>query len=186
MSKITSKKIVLIGPSAVGKTSLVLKLLSGKFNQYSESTIGASFCSKLMIANDGVQDKVEIWDTAGQERYKSLVPMYYRNAGGALIVYDVTNKNSIEKAKEWIDEIKSKASSDIKIIVVGNKIDLSDNQSELNNLKHNFEYDHFLVSAKTGKNVVETFKELISSIPRYTRDESKLLPRIKKQERSCC
>jgi small GTP-binding protein len=121
MKAIYSKKIVLIGPSAVGKTSLVLNLLSGKYNPYSESTIGASFCSKLLEANDGIKDKVEIWDTAGQERYKSLVPMYYRNALGALIVYDVTNTNANEYVNQWIKELKKNADENIKIIIVGNK-----------------------------------------------------------------
>ena len=177
-----SKKIVLIGPSAVGKTSLVLYLLSGKYNPYSESTIGASFCSKLLEANDGITDKVEIWDTAGQERYKSLVPMYYRNALGALIVYDVTNNKANEYVNQWIKELKKNADENIKIIVVGNKIDLLKTVEEKKLFE---EYKHFFVSAKTGENVENVFKELVSDIPRLV-GKPLLLPKPVEPKRLCC
>ncbi len=182
-----SKKIVLIGPSAVGKTSIVLKLISGKYNPYSESTIGASFCSKLLEANDGVTDKVEIWDTAGQERYKSLIPMYYRNASGALVVYDVTDSNANKYIDEWITELREKADTNIKIIIVGNKIDLLNND-ELNNIKSTkcFEkYNHIFVSAKTGENIEKVFKELVSEIPRLKREPLTVSKTIEKKNLCC-
>ena len=183
-----SKKIVILGQSAVGKTSLVLKLLSGKFNPYSESTIGASFCSKLIKADDGIVDKVEIWDTAGQERYRSLVPMYYRNAGGALIVFDITSKKSFEEAKFWMDELKAKVMHDIKILFVGNKLDLEKEafenyKEECNRL---FGTNYVLVSAKTGENVENAFTRLVSEISRV-RKEEEYYPMIDNHtSKSCC
>ena len=112
-----NKKIVILGESAVGKSSILLRYLYGKFKETSESTIGAAYSSKI-VTNSGKKEKVEIWDTAGQERYKSLVPMYYRDAHGALVVYDITNKESIKKAHKWVHELKQKGPTGIKIVIL--------------------------------------------------------------------
>ena len=92
MSKMFSKKIVLLGDTAVGKTSLCARLVNGTFDNFSEPTIGAAFLTKT-VQNGDITHRLEIWDTAGQERYRALAPMYYRGATAALVVYDVTNKN---------------------------------------------------------------------------------------------
>jgi small GTP-binding protein len=84
-------KLVIIGDSGVGKSSLVLRFVTQSFKPFSESTIGASFMSKV-IELDGQTVKVQIWDTAGQEKYKSLAPMYYRGAAAAIVVYDITRR----------------------------------------------------------------------------------------------
>ena len=122
-----NKKIVLLGDSAVGKTSIALRFINKNFKDHIESTIGAAFFSKKISAKDGIKDIIEIWDTAGQERYKALVPMYYREAAGAIIVYDVTCNNSLENAKDWILNVRQKGPEKIKIVLVGNKSDLLDN-----------------------------------------------------------
>ncbi len=182
-----SKKIVILGQSSVGKTSLVLKLLSGKFNQYSESTIGASFCSKLIKADDGIVDKVEIWDTAGQERYRSLVPMYYRNAGGALIVFDITSKKSFEEARFWKKELSTKVMHDIQILFVGNKLDLENEAVEnyKDECNRYFGSNYILVSAKTGENVENAFTQLVSKISRQ-RKEKEYYPLVDNQKSKLC
>lgn len=183
-----SKKLVILGQSSVGKTSLVLKLLSGKFNPYSESTIGASFCSKLIKADDEVVDKVEIWDTAGQERYRSLVPMYYRNADGALIVFDITSKKSFEEANFWMQELKTKVMHDIQILFVGNKLDLENEAFENYKEECNrcFGKNYILVSAKTGENVENAFVRLVSKISRQ-RNDKEYYPLVdNKKSRLCC
>ena len=100
------KKIVVVGDSAVGKTSIVARYINDTFYPNNESTIGAAFFSKVIESRDGIKDKIEIWDTAGQERYRSLVPMYYREAAGALIVYDVTIKGSLQNAQDWVKDIR--------------------------------------------------------------------------------
>ena len=84
-------KLVLLGDSAVGKSSLVLRFVRGQFFEYQESTIGAAFLTQTVALNDTTV-KFEIWDTAGQERYHSFAPMYYRGAAAAIVVYDITNR----------------------------------------------------------------------------------------------
>lgn len=156
------KKIVILGTSSVGKTSIILRYLYDKFRENSESTIGAAYSCKLFTHKDGSKEKIEIWDTAGQERYKSLVPMYYREAHGALIVYDITDKQSIKEAHMWIQELKLKGPKNIKIVVVGNKLDLVENNPQTND----FMESHYYVSAKTGYNINDAFYWLVSNIPK--------------------
>ena len=157
-----TKKIVILGASAVGKTSIILRYLSGKFRAISESTIGAAYSSKIVIDKEGKKEKIEVWDTAGQERYKALVPMYYRDAHGALIVYDVTDKQSIKEAHQWVNELKSKGPEAIKIVILGNKLDLIEDYPHTND----FMDSHYYVSAKTGYNIEDAFHWLITNIPK--------------------
>ncbi|XP_023264869.1 ras-related protein Rab-5C-like [Seriola lalandi dorsalis] len=89
-NKICQFKLVLLGESAVGKSSLVLRFVKGQFHEFQESTIGAAFLTQTVCLDDTTV-KFEIWDTAGQERYHSLAPMYYRGAQAAIVVYDITN-----------------------------------------------------------------------------------------------
>lgn len=93
-------KLVLLGDSAVGKSSLVLRFVRGQFFEYQESTIGAAFLTQTVALNDTTV-KFEIWDTAGQERYHSLAPMYYRGAAAAIVVYDITNRVSVCTRRVW-------------------------------------------------------------------------------------
>lgn len=87
----SSRKLVLLGESAVGKSSLVLQFVKGQFDDYRESTIGAAFLTQTLPVANGNSIKFELWDTAGQERYKSLAPMYYRSSHAAVVVYDITS-----------------------------------------------------------------------------------------------
>lgn len=96
---------MLLGDSAVGKSSLVLRFVKKQFFEYQESTIGAAFLTQSVQLNDCVV-KFEIWDTAGQERYHSLAPMYYRGAATAIVVYDITNRQSFTRAKSWVKELQ--------------------------------------------------------------------------------
>lgn len=89
-------KLVLLGESSVGKSSLVLRFVKGQFHEFQESTIGAAFLTQTVQIDDTTV-KFEIWDTAGQERYHSLAPMYYRGAQAAIVVYDITNKETFHK-----------------------------------------------------------------------------------------
>ncbi|GBP70969.1 Ras-related protein Rab-5B [Eumeta japonica] len=96
-SKVCQFKLVLLGESAVGKSSLVLRFVKGQFHEYQESTIGAAFLTQTVCLDDTTV-KFEIWDTAGQERYHSLAPMYYRGAQAAIVVYDITNQTRFPRA----------------------------------------------------------------------------------------
>mmetsp|Transcript_8112 Transcript_8112/g.12110 ORF Transcript_8112/g.12110 Transcript_8112/m.12110 type:complete len:173 (+) Transcript_8112:96-614(+) len=118
-------KVVLLGDTGVGKSSLVLRFVTNNFKPYSESTIGASFMSKMIMV-DGKPIKFQIWDTAGQEKYHSLAPMYYRGAAAAIIVYDITRANTFKTLKNWVDELKAQGPHEIAIAVAGNKADLED------------------------------------------------------------
>jgi small GTP-binding protein len=117
-AKMFQFKLVLLGESAVGKSSLVLRFVKGQFHEYQESTIGgiiqpsflptlttAAFLTQTVMVDDTTV-KFEIWDTAGQERYHSLAPMYYRGAQAAVVVYDLTNADTFARAKSWIKELQ--------------------------------------------------------------------------------
>ncbi|XP_043939705.1 ras-related protein Rab-5B isoform X2 [Protopterus annectens] len=127
-SKICQFKLVLLGESAVGKSSLVLRFVKGQFHEYQESTIGAAFLTQSVCLDDTTV-KFEIWDTAGQERYHSLAPMYYRGAQAAIVVYDITNQETFARAKTWVKELQRQASPNIVIALSGNKADLSNKRT---------------------------------------------------------
>ncbi|GAA5899119.1 hypothetical protein JCM5296_005749 [Sporobolomyces johnsonii] len=116
-------KLVLLGESAVGKSSVVLRFCQNDFQPNKEPTIGAAFLTQRCRLEDKVI-KFEIWDTAGQERFRSLSPMYYRNAQAAVVVYDVTKWASLEQAKTWVKELQRQANPNIVIALAGNKVDL--------------------------------------------------------------
>ena len=98
-------KVVLLGDTGVGKSSLVLRFLSDTFKPFSASTIGASYMSKIIEVQDRTI-KFQIWDTAGQEKYKSLAPMYYRGSAAAILVYDITQRESLRTLKMWVAEVR--------------------------------------------------------------------------------
>ncbi|CCD23503.1 Rab family GTPase YPT10 NDAI_0B04680 [Naumovozyma dairenensis CBS 421] len=179
-------KVVLLGESSVGKTSIVTKISTGKF-QKGAATIGAAFTTKQIqfneIEENGVEQcfkvSIEIWDTAGQERYRSLTPMYYRNTDVALIVFDLTQEASLKKARSWIDELKSYLDSSsrrdkhISMILVANKVDLvakNDGTFDINQYLENWdipsEYPLKIVSAKTNEGINELFDDIIKKIPK--------------------
>uniref|UniRef100_A0A8B9GWL8 RAB5A, member RAS oncogene family, a n=1 Tax=Astyanax mexicanus TaxID=7994 RepID=A0A8B9GWL8_ASTMX len=127
-NKICQFKLVLLGESAVGKSSLVLRFVKGQFHEFQESTIGAAFLTQTVCLDDTTV-KFEIWDTAGQERYHSLAPMYYRGAQAAIVVYDITNEESFARAKNWVKELQRQASPNIVIALSGNKADLANKRA---------------------------------------------------------
>ena len=158
------------------------------FNPHIDSTIGAAFSSTKIVAKDNITDSVEIWDTAGQERYKSLVPMYYREAVGAIIVYDVTISDSLIHAHEWINDVRQHGPSNINIYLIGNKYDLLTSHEILENkpLKYISGIPHYYASAKTGHNITELFLNIISDIPRQSISDDPILPTLLKSKKSCC
>mmetsp|Transcript_35362 Transcript_35362/g.72210 ORF Transcript_35362/g.72210 Transcript_35362/m.72210 type:complete len:201 (-) Transcript_35362:98-700(-) len=118
-------KLVVLGDTGVGKSSLVLRFVNNIFKPYSESTIGAAFMSKTLTV-DGEPVKYQIWDTAGQEKYHSLAPMYYRGAAAAVVVYSITDAASFNTLKSWVDELHMHGPPDIIIAVAGNKCDMEE------------------------------------------------------------
>jgi Rab family protein len=125
MSELNSIKLVLLGDSGVGKTSIVTQYVSGNAPEDVNPTIGAAFVTKEMSI-DGQNLELLIWDTAGQEVYRGLAPMYYRSALIAIIVFDVTNAATHGSVDYWIKELQANVEETIVILVCGNKIDLED------------------------------------------------------------
>eukprot|EP01103_Thecamoeba_quadrilineata_P006677 TRINITY_DN16404_c0_g1_i1.p1 TRINITY_DN16404_c0_g1~~TRINITY_DN16404_c0_g1_i1.p1 ORF type:complete len:206 (-),score=24.60 TRINITY_DN16404_c0_g1_i1:177-794(-) len=162
-------KLVLLGESAVGKSSLVLRFVKGNFQDYQESTIGAAFLTQTVCLND-VTVKFEIWDTAGQERYHSLAPMYYRGAQAAIVVYDITVADSFDRAKVWVKELQRQGSPKMVIAIAGNKVDLDsrrkvpaeEGQSYADEVGAIF----METSAKAPINVNELFVSIAQKLPK--------------------
>ncbi|KZO94111.1 GTP-binding protein RAB5 [Calocera viscosa TUFC12733] len=169
MSKQLQFKLVLLGESAVGKSSLVLRFVKDQFDDYRESTIGAAFLTQTVSLEDGTSVKFEIWDTAGQERYKSLAPMYYRSAACAICVYDITQSASLEKAKSWIRELQRQADPSIVIALCGNKADLAARRQVSQEEAQKFAEEEGLMwcetSAKTGEGVNDIFDRIAHKLP---------------------
>ena len=137
-----SLKVVFLGDTSVGKSCLAVRFVRNEFFEFQEPTIGAAFLGKNINLNDK-RYKFEIWDTAGQERYRSLAPMYYRGAKAAVIVYDITDEDTFKGAKTWVSEIKKK-SNNCFILLVGNKVDLTNNRKVDINMVKNFLEINFL------------------------------------------
>ena len=156
-------KIVTLGEGRVGKTSLTLKYVKNEFHTDEISTINANCMARSVELEKG-SVQLNIWDTAGQERFRALAPNYYRQAKGALVVYDITDRKSFDKVVSWIKELKEQADKDIVIVVAGNKADMERerqiNRAEALEFCRKLQIRHFDTSAKTGNGVQEIFTEL--------------------------
>lgn len=116
-------KVVLIGDSAVGKSQLLSRFARNEFSLDSKATIGVEFQTRTIVV-DNKTVKAQIWDTAGQERYRAVTSAYYRGAVGAMLVYDITKRQTFEHIPRWLEELKGHADNNIVIMLVGNKTDL--------------------------------------------------------------
>ena len=124
-SQFGSLKIVLIGEAGVGKTSIISQFIEQTFQGEIESSVGSTLGTKSLIIGGNKLLKLEIWDTAGQEKYRSLTTMFYKDADAAILVYDITRKDSFEQIQEyWAVQVKESASSDIILVLCANKSDL--------------------------------------------------------------
>ena len=124
-SQFGSLKIVLIGEAGVGKTSIISQFIEQTFQGEIESSVGSTLGTKSLVIGGNKLLKLEIWDTAGQEKYRSLTTMFYKDADAAILVYDITRKDSFEQIQEyWAVQVKESASSDIILVLCANKSDL--------------------------------------------------------------
>ena len=154
-------KLILIGDSCVGKSNILLKYLKNQFNENSKTTIGVEFATKNIIINNK-RIKIQIWDTAGQEKYCSITSAYYKGAKGALIVYDITRKNTFDNIDKWITDLKLNDDKNICIIILGNKREINKNDGIK---KAEMYKTAFLeTSALNGDNISKAFDELIEQI----------------------
>ena len=156
-------KVLLLGNSDVGKSSLLLRYVDSVWNDAFVPTIGVDFKVKTLNINDK-KIKMQIWDTAGQERFRTVVATYFRGAHGILLLYDVTNKDSFKNLENWLIEIEKNAQEKVLKILIGNKCDLNDDREITTEegkafaLRNGMEFME--TSAKMNTNVTEAFETL--------------------------
>jgi small GTP-binding protein len=162
----SSVKVVFLGESGAGKTSIISSYLRGTFHPKLAPTVGASVLS-TMLSWQGTNVLFTIWDTAGQEAYHSLIPMYYRAAAVAIVVFDITSLHSYEMLTKWIMELNQNA-PEIGIIICGNKSDLEDERvigdrdAAETAQKHDAPYIE--TSAKTTKGLDSLFRAIVQIV----------------------
>ncbi|KAI8644002.1 ras family-domain-containing protein [Parasitella parasitica] len=167
-SPLRKYKLVFLGEQSVGKTSLITRFMYDTFDSTYQATIGIDFLSKTMYLEDKTV-RLQLWDTAGQERFRSLIPSYIRDSSVAVIVYDISNKDSFTQTSKWIDDVRAERGNEAIVVLVGNKTDLDDKrdvtteegEKKAKELKVMF----IETSAKGGHNVKMLFRKIAQALP---------------------
>jgi small GTP-binding protein len=172
MSEIESFKVVLVGESGVGKTSIITQFIDQTFQEDQQSTTGGTFSTKSVKCGNNKTLKFEIWDTAGQERYRSLTKMFYKDANAAVLVYDITRKDSFEQLKSyWAEQIKE-CPENIIVVIAANKNDLIQKEEVDEEEARKFASDLGAIFVGTTATQVESINELFIEIAKkYTGSE---------------
>ena len=162
---IESFKVVLVGESGVGKTSIITQFIDQTFQEDQQSTTGGTLSTKSVICEGGKILKFEIWDTAGQEKYRSLTTMFYKDANAAVMVYDVTRKESFDEIKNyWSNQIKENSPENIILVIAGNKSDLIEQETvdeeEARNFAKELNAIFISTSAKSSEGINSLFEEI--------------------------
>jgi len=187
-------KIMVLGESMVGKTSLITRYTNDKFGGRYLCTVGIDF-QKKKIEKNGKRVLLQIWDTAGQERFRNVTKNYFQASQGFILAYDINNKDSFEKVQYWIEEIKLNAEEKIKCVLIGTKCDLDKrevSEEEGQNLGRENGYKFLETSAKENININETFETLVSEImdsnfEENKRDSIKISKnKVGKKKKKCC
>jgi Ras-related protein Rab-1A len=160
-------KLLLIGNSAVGKSSLLLRFSDNIFNESFLPTIGVDFKIRTLDLNSKIA-KLQIWDTAGQERFKNITSSYYKGAHGVILVYDITDRSSFKDVENWLQEVQKHANENIVKLLVGNKCDLESQRQvttdEGKDLAQSLGIKFVETSAKSSTNVEKAFQTLALEI----------------------
>ncbi|XP_006649538.1 ras-related protein RABH1e-like [Oryza brachyantha] len=168
VSALAKYKLVFLGDQAVGKTAIITRFMYDKFDATYQATIGIDFLSKTMYLEDRTV-RLQLWDTAGQERFRSLIPSYIRDSSVAVIVYDVTDRQSFFSTSKWIEEVNTQRGGDVLIVLVGNKTDLVDKRqvsTDEGEAKAQEQGAMFLeTSARAGYNIKPLFRKIAASLP---------------------
>ena len=165
-------KIIIIGDSGVGKTSLLSKYIKGVFPSSPLPTIAIEFATKIIQIKEGGFIKAQIWDTAGQEKYKSITSHHYRKAVGGLIVYDITKRTTFDNVLQWLSDLKNNADKGCICALVGNKIDLVEKNHRIREvtedegklLAKKYEMLFYETSALNNQSVNDAFEDLLQKI----------------------
>ncbi|ELP90270.1 ehrab7g protein, putative [Entamoeba invadens IP1] len=166
MKPVQMFKIILIGESGVGKTSLINRYVENSFDPVYKSTIGCDFLSKN-VQYEGVEYVLQIWDTAGHEKFSSMISSFYRGSDGAFVVFDVTDTASFSNLDSWINEFSGSINNDVPIIVCGNKTDLENrcvptaSAQQWCDLRN---YTYVESSAKSSAGVTDMFATIVKLI----------------------
>jgi small GTP-binding protein len=163
MDSVTTIKIITLGDSSVGKTSVLLRFTENTFSPTMMSTVGIDSKTRTVTFADRSY-RVQVWDTAGQEKFRTISYTFYSRADGILLVYDVTDPNSLQHVTSWMAQIRERAKKDVAITLIGNKTDLADSQdfSSGERLASTYNIKFFPTSAKTGTNIEDAFMSLVS------------------------
>eukprot|EP00996_Jenningsia_fusiforme_P002929 NODE_3738_length_925_cov_34.829909_g3437_i0.p1 GENE.NODE_3738_length_925_cov_34.829909_g3437_i0~~NODE_3738_length_925_cov_34.829909_g3437_i0.p1 ORF type:complete len:235 (-),score=57.98 NODE_3738_length_925_cov_34.829909_g3437_i0:221-847(-) len=153
-------KYIIIGDSGVGKSCLLLQFTDKRFEPLHDLTIGVEFGARMVSIEDK-QVKLQIWDTAGQESFRSITRSYYRGASGALLVYDITRRETFDHLQSWLEDARNNSNTNMTIMLIGNKSDWESKRQVSTEEGQNYANEHGLVfletSAKTAHNVDEAF-----------------------------
>jgi len=157
-------KILTLGDTLVGKSSIVLRFSDNRFDDNQLATIGIDYKTKYIKVKDA-SVKVLLWDTAGQEKFRNIARQYYKGANGVLLIYDVCDRKSYERIGFWMDELKQNNEIEqLYIILVGNKIDLEEKRvvtrEEAEKYAEDNNINYIEVSAKTGEGILDLFNEV--------------------------
>ena len=160
-------KYIIIGDAAVGKSNLLLRFAQNDFKAEYQLTIGVEFGAKNIDINNK-KFRLQIWDTAGQENYRSITRAYYKNSVCAILVYDISNRESFEHISNWIEDCLAQSPKTVFMVLVGNKSDLNENRKvsfqEGQEMAKNNHLMFFETSAKTGENVDKIFEDSAKEI----------------------
>ncbi|XP_064937545.1 ras-related protein RABB1c-like [Musa acuminata AAA Group] len=160
-------KYIIIGDTGVGKSSLLLQFTEKRFQHANGSTTNVEFAAKMITINDE-PIKLKIWDTVGQETFRSITRSYYRDSAGALLVYDITRRETFNHLASWLEDLSEHAGANVTIMLIGNKCDLARRRAVGTEEGEQFAEDHGLyfmeTSAKTAQNVEEAFINTAAAI----------------------
>lgn len=165
-------KTVIVGDSGVGKTCLLVRFIRNLFDDCSQPTLGVDFLSKIVETKQGRRVELQLWDTAGQELFRSVTRGYYRGSSIAFLVFDLTSRTSFESLVSWYNDIKDVAPPNVIVVLIGNKLDITEKQTvsleEANDFAQQHHMKFFATSAKTGENVSESILSSVEDIDQHS------------------
>jgi small GTP-binding protein len=187
-----SPKVVVIGSSGTGKTSIIHRLIYDTFDPNTRNTLGAALSHHHVTVNEKLV-RLNIWDTAGQEAYRSLAKIYFRDCHCALVVFDVTVAESFEHVNYWLSELQQSSPADHSTVIVGNKIDLADlrkvTREEGHELARRSKATYIEVSAANGDGISDLFQEVGQLCMSQKREAAQGIvekTRVKEERQNCC